>query len=663
MPHTMANAIRMLAIDAVQKANSGHPGMPMGMADIAEVLWRKYLKHNPGHPHWINRDRFMLSNGHGSALLYALLYLTGYDMTLEDLKQFRQFHSRTPGHPEVHETPGVETTTGPLGQGLANAVGMAIAEKHVAARFNRPSHEVIDHHTFVFMGDGCLMEGISHEVCSLAGTLGLNKLIAFWDDNGISIDGPVQGWFTDNTPQRFESYGWHVIANVDGHNAQDIDHAIAQALKSTDKPTLICCKTTIGWGSPKKAGKETSHGSPLGADEIAKVREIYNWPHAPFEIPEEILWAWDGREAGHEREMAWQEKFHAYEQAYPELARELTRCMSGLLPLTSDDFFKNLLQQFQGKNDKVATRQASLMVLEALKSELPELLGGSADLTGSNLTRAGELQTLTAKHPQGQYLYYGVREFGMAAIMNGLALHGGVIPFGGTFLVFSDYARNAIRMSALMQQRVIFVMTHDSIGLGEDGPTHQPVEHLASLRLIPQLNVWRPCDVVETAAAWQSALMTQGPTVLGLSRQTCAPQQRDAQQLQEIARGGYVLKKAIQPALIFIATGSEVGLATDAAAQLEAKGYAIQVVSMPCVDIFYQQDAAYQAQVLHAQVPLVVIEAGVSDAWYRLVKNRGIIMGLDHFGASAPAPELFEHFGFSVERAVALGESLIQSHS
>ncbi len=657
---TLANAIRFLAMDAVQQANSGHPGAPMGMADIAQVLWRDHLKHSPNNPKWANRDRFVLSNGHGSMLLYALLNLSGYPLSIDDLKRFRQLGAHTAGHPEHDLHLGIETTTGPLGQGIANAVGMALAEKLLAAQFNRPGLEVVDHHTYVFLGDGCLMEGISHEVCSLAGTLQLNKLICFYDDNGISIDGEVHGWFTDDTPKRFESYGWHVVPGVDGHDPVAIEAAILQA-KAADKPTLICCKTVIGFGSPNKQGTEATHGAALGVDEVAACRKHLDWPYAPFEIPADIRAGWDCRDAGAALEKAWNQLFAAYAQQFPELASEFKRRMAGELPLD----FQSVLDAYVAKTAEaaatVATRQASQAALNGMGPSVPELLGGSADLTGSNNTNRKDSRSVTGADASGNYLHYGVREFGMAAVMNGLALHGGFIPYGGTFLVFSDYARNALRMSALMQQRVIYVFTHDSIGLGEDGPTHQPVEHVASLRIIPNMQVWRTCDTVETAVAWgESIKHATGPSSLILSRQALAFQARTAAQVADIRRGGYVLLDAVNPELILIATGSEVALAVDAAKQLTAAGKRVRVVSMPNVAVFEAQDAAYRDQVLPAAVTArVVIEAGVPDGWYRYTGFKGEVIGMTSFGASAPAKDLFKKFGFTVENVVQVATRVL----
>ena len=646
----LAHAIRCLSMDAVQKANSGHPGMPMGMADIAEVLWNDFLSHNPSNPHWPNRDRFVLSNGHGSMLLYSLLHLSGYDVSIEDIKQFRQLGSRTPGHPEYGYTPGVETTTGPLGQGIANAVGMALAEKIMAAQFNRDGYEIIDHYTYAFMGDGCLMEGVSHEACSLAGTHKLGKLIAFWDDNGISIDGDVEGWFTDNTPERFRAYGWHVVEGVDGHDAQAIHAAVAAAQQQTDKPSLICCKTVIGFGAPNKAGKASSHGAPLGEAEIAAVKQFYGCEYPAFEIPQEIYTAWDAHESGAQREAHWQAKYEAYQAAYPELAAELIRRLTGDLPDSWQQFKQDWLQALNDEAPTVASRKASQMALEHLGAYMPELIGGSADLTGSNLTKWSGSVPVTPEDASGNYLFYGVREFGMSAIANGIALYGGLIPYVATFLVFSDYARNALRMAALMKQRNIFVFTHDSIGLGEDGQTHQPVEHVASLRVMPNMGVWRPCDAIESAVAWQAAVERHdGPSSLILSRQGLPHCQRSAQQIDAIARGGYVLKGVDHPQAVIVATGSEVGLALGAQAQLAQQGITVCVVSMPSLEVFRQQDADYRDSVFPAKLPVVAVEAGVADSWLEFTGSRDAVVSLDRFGESAPANALFEHFGFTVE--------------
>jgi transketolase len=657
----LANVIRVLSMDAVQKANSGHPGMPMGMADIAEVLWNDFLHHNPNNPKWYNRDRFIVSNGHGCMLLYSLLHLSGYTLTIEDIKQFRQLHSKTPGHPEYNEAPGVETTTGPLGQGIANAVGMAIVEKHLAKEFNRDGFPIVDHFTYSFVGDGCLMEGISHEVCSLAGTFGLGKLIVFYDDNKISIDGDVNGWFTDNTPQRFESYGWHVVPNVDGHNPEAIKKAILEAQAATDKPSIICCKTVIGHGAPNLAGTAKTHGAALGEAEVSAVRKNLNWEHEPFFIPEKYYQAWDARQKGENLEIEWQSLFAAYEKKYPDLASEFVRRMENRLPEHWAKSANELVQDMQQKKETMATRKASQMCIAHFAKVMPEFLGGSADLTESNLTDWKGVKTFSKNTPEGQYIHYGVREFGMSAIMNGMALYGGVLPFGGTFLTFSDYARNAIRLASIMRQRVIFVYTHDSIGLGEDGPTHQPVEHLPSLRLMPQLSIWRPCDAAESAVAWQKAIEHQGPTCLLFSRQALPHQERDAQQVENISRGGYVLVDcAGVPDVILMSTGSEVSLAVDAAKQLTAAGSKVRVVSMPSTDTFFAQDAAYQAQVLPAEVTTrVAVEAAASDFWYKLIGCHGKVIGLDRFGASAPAKEVFKECGFTVENVVLVTKEML----
>ena len=648
----MANAIRALSMDAVQQANSGHPGMPMGMADIAVGLWNEHLKHNPTDPHWIDRDRFVLSNGHGSMLLYSLLHLSGYDLPIGELKNFRQLHSKTPGHPEYGITPGVETTTGPLGQGISNAVGMALAEKLLAEEFNRPGHKIIDHYTYVFLGDGCLMEGISHEVCSLAGTLKLNKLIALWDDNGISIDGKVVSWFNEDTPKRFEAYGWNVIRSVDGHNAEAVSAAITKAKKS-DKPTLICCKTAIGQGSPNMAGSDKVHGSPLGAAEIAATRVALNWPYAPFEIPKDIYAAWDFKKRGQAFEHDWNKEFQKYKTKFPELASELQRRMQGDLSADFTSTLNAYLKTCQSKAETIATRKASQNAIEALAPVLPEFMGGSADLTGSNLTNWSACKPVRADQ-WGNHINYGVREFGMSAIMNGIALHGGYIPFGGTFLTFSDYSRNALRMAALMKLRSIFVFTHDSIGLGEDGPTHQSVEHVASLRLIPNLMVWRPCDTTESAVAWGSAIERKnGPSALIFSRQNCPFVSRNTQQIKDIARGGYVLRdpQSGKIAAVIIATGSEIALALQTAERLEKESagkIGIRVVSIPSTTVFDQQDAAYKAKVLPANIPRIAVEAGVSDFWWKY--GCAAVHGVDTFGESAPAAQLYEYFGLTVDQ-------------
>ncbi|HDX8377096.1 TPA: transketolase [Aeromonas dhakensis] len=657
----LANAIRALSMDAVQKANSGHPGAPMGMADIAEVLWRSHLKHNPNNPKWADRDRFILSNGHGSMLLYSLLHLSGYDLSIDDLKNFRQLHSRTPGHPEYGYAPGVETTTGPLGQGITNAVGMAIAEKAMAEQFNQPGHDIVDHYTYAFMGDGCLMEGISHEACSLAGTLQLGKLIAFWDDNGISIDGHVEGWFTDDTVKRFEAYGWHVIPAVDGHSPEAINAAIEAAKAETGKPTLICCRTIIGYGSPNKSGSHDCHGAPLGNDEIAAARAFLKWDHAPFVIPADIAAEWNGQEKGAKLESDWAAKFAAYEAAHPALAAEFKRRTAGDLPANWAADSAKIIENLQANPAKIATRKASQNALEAFGKLLPEFMGGSADLAPSNLTMWSGSKSLTNDDASGNYIHYGVREFGMSAIMNGIALHGGFIPYGATFLMFMEYARNALRMAALMKQRSIFVYTHDSIGLGEDGPTHQPVEQIASLRLTPNMSTWRPCDQVESAIAWKHAIeRTDGPTSLIFSRQNLAQMDRTAQQLADTAKGGYVLKDcAGTPELILIATGSEVELAVAAYEQLTAKGRAVRVVSLPSTDVFDAQSAEYKESVLPSSVTKrVAIEAGIADYWYKYVGFGGKIIGMRSFGESAPAELLFKEFGFTVENVVATAESL-----
>ncbi|MDB6063416.1 MAG: transketolase [Verrucomicrobiaceae bacterium] len=660
----LANAIRALSMDAVQKANSGHPGAPMGMADIAEVLWRDFLQHNPANPKWPNRDRFVLSNGHGSMLIYSLLHLTGYDLGIEDIELFRQLHSRTPGHPEYGYTPGIETTTGPLGQGLANAVGMALAEKILAAQFNRADHAIVDHYTYTFMGDGCLMEGISHEACSLAGTLKLGKLIGFYDDNGISIDGEVEGWFTDNTPKRFEAYGWHVIANVDGHDAAAIKAAVEQARAETNRPSLICCKTVIGKGAPNKQGKEESHGSPLGDAEIAAARKVLNWNYAPFEIPQDIYAAWNGRARGEQLEAAWNERFAAYRAAYPELAAEFERRNSHALPADFAAKTAAFIQQCQTDSKTMATRKASETCLNFFGPLLPELLGGSADLAGSNNTIWKGCKSITGEDASGNYLHYGVREFGMSAIMNGITLHGGFKAYGATFLVFMEYARNAVRMASLMKQPSIFVYTHDSIGLGEDGPTHQPIEQLASLRTTPNLHTWRPCDVAESAVAWKHAIERfDGPSALIFTRQNLPHQPRDGAQLANVERGAYVLRDSVgHPEAILIATGSEVALAVSAAEQLAKNGRQVRVVSMPCTSLFDQQDAAYRESVLPSDVfARVAIEAAHKDFWYKYVGLEGGIIGMETFGESAPAPQLFEHFGFTTEAVVDAVNELLDN--
>jgi transketolase len=658
----LANAIRILSADAVQKANSGHPGAPMGMADIAEVLWNDFLRHNPANPKWVDRDRFVLSNGHGSMLLYSLLHLTGYDLPIEEIKNFRQLHSKTPGHPEYGYAPGIETTTGPLGQGITNAVGMAIAEKVLAGTFNRDGHHIVDHYTYVFLGDGCLMEGISHEACSLAGTLGLGKLIAFYDDNGISIDGHVEGWFTDNTPKRFEAYGWHVVREVDGHNPEAIAKAIREAKSVNDKPSLICCKTVIGYGAPNLCGSHDCHGAPLGPDELKATRENLGWNHEPFVIPSEIKAGWDARAKGAAAEKAWNDKFAAYKKAYPELAAEFERRMKGELPKDWATKSAEYIKAVDAKAETIASRKASQNTINGYAPALPELLGGSADLAGSNLTLWKGSKGVSNTVSDGNYIYYGVREFGMSAIMNGIALHGGFIPYGGTFLMFSEYARNALRMAALMKVQSIFVYTHDSIGLGEDGPTHQPVEQTATLRLIPNMSVWRPCDAVESAVAWKHAIERRnGPTSLIFSRQNLPHQKRDGTQLAAITRGGYVLSEAEggKPDAIIIATGSEVGLAMEAQKLLAAKGRKVRVVSMPSTDVFDAQDATYRESVLPKGVKRVAVEAGVTDGWYKYVGTDGKVVGLNRFGESAPAGALFKHFGFTGENVARAVEEIL----
>ncbi|WP_394251446.1 transketolase [Vibrio profundi] len=658
----LANAIRALSMDGVQQANSGHPGAPMGMADIAEVLWRSHLNHNPSNPEWADRDRFVLSNGHGSMLIYSLLHLAGYELSIEDLKNFRQLHSKTPGHPEYGYAPGIETTTGPLGQGITNAVGMAMAEKTLAAQFNKEGHDIVDHFTYAFMGDGCLMEGISHEACSLAGTLGLGKLVAFWDDNGISIDGEVEGWFSDDTPKRFEAYGWHVIPAVDGHDPEAINAAIAAAKAETGRPTLICTKTIIGFGSPNKSGSHDCHGAPLGAEEIAATRKELGWEHGPFEIPSEVYSEWDAKEAGAAKEAAWNEKLAAYEAAYPELASEFKRRVSGGLPAEWEEKANAIIADLQANPANIASRKASQNALEAFGAMLPEFLGGSADLAPSNLTMWSGSKSVSAEDPSGNYIHYGVREFGMTAIMNGIALHGGFVPYGATFLMFMEYARNAMRMAALMKVQNIQVYTHDSIGLGEDGPTHQPVEQIASLRLTPNMSTWRPCDQVESAVAWKLAIERRdGPTSLIFSRQNLAQQDRDAEQVANIAKGGYILKDCEgKPELILIATGSEVELAVNAAAELTAEGKKVRVVSMPATDAFDKQDAEYRESVLPSDVTArIAVEAGIADFWYKYVGFGGKIIGMTTFGESAPAGELFKMFGFTTENVVNTAKELL----
>ncbi len=656
----LANAIRALSMDAVQKANSGHPGAPMGMADIAEVLWNDYLKHNPTNPKWSDRDRFVLSNGHGSMLIYSLLHLSGYDLSIDDLKQFRQLHSKTPGHPEYGYTPGVETTTGPLGQGITNAVGMAIAERALAAQFNKGDHKIVDHYTYVFLGDGCLMEGISHEACSLAGNLGLGKLIAFWDDNGISIDGHVEGWFSDDTPKRFEAYGWHVVADVDGHDPDAVKAAIEEARSVTDKPSMICCKTVIGFGSPNKAGSHACHGAPLGEEEVAATKKELGWEYGPFEVPQEVYEGWDAKEKGREAEAAWQQAFEAYKADYPELAAEFERRMNGELPADWEAKADAYVAETVAEAKSPATRQASLAAIEAYAPLLPELFGGSADLGCSNLTEWSGYKPMRADNPDANYINYGVREFGMSAIMNGIALHGGFIPFGATFLMFSEYARNALRMAALMKVRSLFVYTHDSIGLGEDGPTHQPIEQIPTLRMIPNMAVWRPCDAVETAVAWRQAIeRAEGPSSLIFSRQGLPHQERNAEQIASIERGGYILRDCDgTPDAIIIATGSEVALAMGAAEKLADRK--IRVVSMPSTTEFDRQDEAYRESVLPSSVQSrVAVEAAVTDGWHKYVGCKGAIVGINRFGESAPAGVLFEEFGFTVDNVVKAVESVL----
>lgn len=656
-----ANAIRLLAVDAVQKANSGHPGAPMGMADIAAVLWQNFLSHNPNNPDWVNRDRFVLSNGHGSMLQYALLHLSGYDLDIEELKQFRQLHSKTPGHPEYGYTAGVETTTGPLGAGIANAVGMAIAEKTLAAQFNQPKFNIVDHYTYCFLGDGCLMEGISHEACSLAGTLGLGKLIAFWDDNGISIDGEVEGWFTDDTAKRFESYGWHVIRNIDGHDFEQITAAIELAQSVIDKPTMICCKTTIGFGSPNKGGSHDCHGAPLGDAEIAEVRKTLDWPYAPFEIPEDVYAQWDAKSAGEEKQSQWQTFFEDYAATYPELAAEFTRrVVENRLPKSFKTTFDDYIQQCQQQGAQVATRKASQNTITFFAEYLPEIIGGSADLAGSNLTlwpNATGIQDDAA----GNYVFYGVREFGMSAIMNGIALHGGFVPYGATFLMFMEYARNAVRMAALMKAQSIFVYTHDSIGQGEDGPTHQPIEQLANLRMTPNLTTWRPCDSVETAVAWKHALENKaGPSALIFSRQGTEHMERNAEQVSQIEKGGYIIADCGQsPELVIIATGSEVSLAVNTSNALAEEGVKVNVISMPSTNVFDRQSDEYKQQVLPFGTPKLAIETAHADFWYKYIGSNGDTLGMTTFGESAPGGELLKHFGFTVENAVKKAKALL----
>lgn len=658
----LANAIRALSMDAVQKANSGHPGAPMGMADIAEVLWRDYLNHNPTNPHWADRDRFVLSNGHGSMLIYSLLHLTGYDLPMSELANFRQLHSKTPGHPEYGYTAGVETTTGPLGQGIANAVGFAIAERTLAAQFNKPGHDIVDHQTYAFLGDGCMMEGISHEVCSLAGTMKLGKLTAFYDDNGISIDGHVEGWFTDDTAKRFEAYGWHVVRGVDGHNPDAIKAAIEEAHKVTDKPSLLMCKTVIGFGSPNKAGTHDVHGAALGAAEVAATREALGWKYAAFEIPQDIYAQWDAKEAGKAKEAAWNDKFDAYAKAHPELAKEFKRRVNGELPANWETEAQKFIEQLQANPANIASRKASQNALEAFGKVLPEFLGGSADLAPSNLTMWSGSKSI-GDDQAGNYIHYGVREFGMTAITNGIALHGGFLPYSATFLMFVEYARNAVRMAALMKIRNVFVYTHDSIGLGEDGPTHQPVEQIASLRVTPNMSTWRPADQVESAVAWKYAIeRNDGPVTLIFSRQNLTQQPRTAEQLANVARGGYVLKDCHgTPEVILIATGSEVGITVEAADKLAAVGTKVRVVSMPSTDAFDKQDAAYRESVLPKAVTArVAVEAGIADYWFKYVGLNGAIVGMHSFGESAPADLLFKEFGFTVDNVVAQAQALLK---
>ena len=659
-----ANAIRALSMDAVQKANTGHPGAPMGMADIAEVLWTGYLKYNPANPNWADRDRFVLSNGHGSMLIYSLLHLTGFDLSMEDIKDFRQLHSKTPGHPEYGYTPGVETTTGPLGQGLANAVGMAVAEKLMAARFNKQGHQVVDHRTWCFVGDGCLMEGISHEACSLAGTLGLGKLNVVYDDNGISIDGEIEGWFTDDTPARFEAYGWHVVRDVDGHDPDAIAAAFDAALVETSRPSIICCKTTIGKGSPNKEGTESCHGAPLGADEITLTREALGWSHDPFVVPDDVYAHWDARSAGAEAEAAWQSSFDAYKGDCAELAEEFVRRMAGELPAEFLSGVDDFVAQCVANESDVASRKASQQVIAAIAPTLPELLGGSADLAGSNLTLWPGAVGADASDAEGNYIYYGVREFAMAAMMNGITLHGGFIPYGGTFLIFMEYARNAVRMAALMRQRAIYVFTHDSVGLGEDGPTHQPVEQLTAMRSTPNLDTWRPCDAVESAIAWKQAILrTDGPSALVFSRQTLPHQVGAAERVSDVTRGGYVLREEQgELEAIIIATGSEVALATDAAEKLSAAGRGVRVVSMPCAEVFQRQDVEYRESVLPSHLlARVAVEASHQDWWYKYVGLDGRVVGMNSFGESAPGPVLMKEFGFTVENVIEAVEDVILS--
>ena len=662
----MANAIRALSMDAVQKANSGHPGMPMGMADIAEVLWNDFMRHNPKNPEWADRDRFVLSNGHGSMLLYSLLHLTGYPLSIEQIKNFRQFNQVTAGHPEREPDIGIETTTGPLGQGITNAIGMAMAEKILAASFNKPDYEIVNHRTWVFTGDGCLMEGISHEACSLAGTWNLGKLICIYDDNGISIDGKIDGWFTDDTAARFKSYGWQVIDKVDGHDADAISSAIDKAIKNTNNPTLICCKTQIGFGSPNKAGTASSHGAPLGEEEIKKTKEKLGWEYKAFEIPQDIKEMWDGSKKGEKLEKSWAELFDKYSKHYPDLAEEFSRRINRVLPENWEEISKNAINEINREAIDIATRQSSLLSLNKLGDSLPEMIGGSADLTGSNLTKHDSSVAIDETNSDGNYIYYGVREFGMAAIGNGMILHGGVIPYSGTFLTFSDYSRNALRMAALMEIQNIFVFTHDSIGLGEDGPTHQPIEHVSSLRIIPNMNVWRPCDAVETVTSWCHAIENQsGPTSLILTRQKLHHQARTEEQVQSIKKGGYILKESKNtPEIILIATGSEVSVAMESAKILDSDGIDVRVVSMPCNNIFNQQDESYRSAVLPESVKSrLAIEAGITNFWWQYVGSEGDVIGIDEFGFSAPANELFKYFGFTVKNITERARSLIEKNS
>lgn len=658
----LANAIRMLSVDAVQQANSGHPGAPLGMADIMEVLWNSFLNHNPKNPNWPGRDRFVLSNGHGSMLLYSLLHLTGYDVSIDDIRNFRQFDSKTPGHPEYGYTPGIETTTGPLGQGIANAVGMAAAEQILAAQFNRDGHEVVDHNTYVGLGDGCMMEGISHEACSFAGTLKLGKLTAFYDDNGISIDGEVEGWFSDDTPKRFEAYGWHVVRDVDGHDAAAIEKAILEAQSVTDKPSLLCCKTVIGKGSPNKEGSESCHGAPLGKEEIELTRARLNWPHAAFEIPDNVYAGWDAAEKGAAAEAEWNEKFAAYQSAHPELAAEFNRRIAGELPENWSTIAADFIKSVDEAGASIPSRKASQNAINAYAPVLPELLGGSADLGESNNTVWANSKSIMPPSPEGNYVHYGVREFAMSAMMNGISLHAGLIPYGGTFLVFSDYARNGLRMSSLMSLKTIYVFTHDSIGLGEDGPTHQPVEHAASLRVMPNMSVWRPCDAVESAVAWKTAIERNGPTSMLYSRQNLQHQPRTAEQIENIERGGYILVDTDgEPDAIIMSTGSEVSIATTAAQKLAAEGVKVRVVSMPSTDVFDSQDESYRNHVLPANVDKrLAIEAGVTDLWYKYVGLNGSVIGIDRYGESAPAATLFEHFGFTAEHTITALKKILK---